>query len=233
VTERTTFYELGVRIVHRSSDRSVRVETIDIAQLQGELGEAMLCAFLRLFVWADRLQSLADFGALNAKQHGGESVRFHRNLQTITWFISGSLFEAAEAVHQLRTGGVEARIPDSAKWPLLMDMATRWTTLARLRRLRNNVGFHVDPRVMADGLAACAGERLTIFTAEAEVASGQSLRLGLEVLLRGMPMLNETRMGLDEFDAILHEVGRDYQAFSGLVQDVFIEVLQGCGALPR
>jgi hypothetical protein len=219
-TERIRFYGLGLRFVERR-DGPDTLEVIDLEGIRQALGDELLGGFLRLFVWADRLQSLYHLAYWNDRELPRDSVAYERNLYTMVWFAGGILFEAADAIDQLAGAGVETHLSDRTAWDELRDMSRRWTNETRLRRVRNNIGFHCDPEVMKRGIeAACAeGDRRIIMAWDDETAGKTSLRAGLETLLQGM------EMKVSEFGSIFEVLSEDHRRFSDLVQAVFRQVL--------
>ena len=85
----------------------------------------------------------------------------------------------------------------------------------------------VDPKYIKGGLIAAAGEggRWTITEGTDSTKRNVSLRLGTELLLKG------TGMTLADFDALTKDLAKDHLHFSDLVQEVFLGVLVGVGAV--
>jgi hypothetical protein len=217
-------YRLGVLQVERD-DGTQLVETRDLTALRHALGDEVLGGLLRLFVWVDRMSSLIHLGYWSNANLPAESPALARDLQTVVWFASGVLFEAADAIEQLSAAGIESQLSTRDHWNELKEMADRWTGNI-LRRGRNNIGFHADPRVMLRGIEALAGteEKVQISVAEGRTTSRASFRLGLEALLLG------TGFSLAQFDQMFTTLAADLGRFRDLVGYVWVEVLQFHGA---
>jgi hypothetical protein len=217
-------YRLGVLQIERS-DGLRSVETRDFEALRRTLGDDLLCGLLRLFVWTDRMSSLNHLGYWSSEKLPEDSPALGRDLQTVVWFATGVLFEAAEAIQQLSDAGITSHLRSLDHWNELSAMSDRWTGRV-LRRGRNNIGFHADPQVMLRGIEALAasGDRVQIVTSDDTTTSRSTFRLGLEALLLG------TGFPLAEFERIFETLANDLGRFRDLVQLVAIEVLQYHGA---
>lgn len=222
---RVDFYGLDLLLSTRS-DGSWQFETKDLGRLRSELGDDLLAAFLSAFVWCDRLGSAWHFHHLNLKYLEETSVAFGRNLQALTWYSAGVLYESAAAVKELEAAGVEKRLADASHWKELREMAKRWSTDKRLIRVRNNVGFHVSTKLVKRGVATAIteGDRLVIVAGDDRSAGRASRRLGLELLLKG------TGMTVADFDALIEIVAADSNRFADLVEHVLLGVLKTSGA---
>jgi len=187
----------------------------------------LLIAFMCCFFWADRLQSLWHFGYLNNRSEPETSVAHARNLQTMVWNSASVMREAAIAVYDLRKANIRAHIRDRASLAKLYRMAHRWDRDKRLIRIRNNIGFHVAPKMIKKGIAEAvkAYFRLVLVAADDHTAGRTSLRAGLELLFMGSGMTAE------EVDDILKIIVADTSAFSELVQTVFLDVLKTKGLI--
>ena len=222
--QRIKVYRLGLRYTTKS-DGTRLFETTDLDALRMALGEGLLVSFLRCFVWADRLQSLINFGYLD--ESPTDSFRHMRNLHTIAWFGGGVLYEAADAVSGLEKAGVAMKLADTTDWRKLRAMARRWRSDKLLIRVRQNIAFHVDPKTVARGVAAACregGRWLVLGGDEGKTAGSFSLSLGMELLLAGL------NVRAADLRRVIRSMARDHGRFSGLVQKVFRGALKGCGA---
>lgn len=195
--------------------------------METKFGADLLVALLRCFVWSDRIQSMIQFAYWNMKQLDEHSYAFARNLQTMVWMVGGILFEAREAILDLDRAGIEGKLAaaDVEHWHKLKDIGERWDKQKRLRKVRNHIGFHVDPTIMRNGLdLACdEGTRRVIFGGDSPKTVGTSMRLGLDLLLAG------TEMTLEEFERLLGTLNVDYSSFTELVQLLMIGLWNQAG----
>src|SRR5262249_8286413 len=106
-------------------------------------------------------------------------------------------------------------------------MATRWRTGPRWVKARNTLGFHVDAKYIRRGLKAAAkeGGRWIITEGSDLRKRNVSLRLGTELLFKGAGLT------LADYGAVLGELAADHLRFSELVQEVFLGILKGIGAV--
>jgi hypothetical protein len=215
-------------LLNVDSSGSSRFEAIDLDALRKAFGEDVLVGLLRLFVWADRLQSLTHLAYFTSTQLPETSCAYGRNLLAMVWFVSGSLFEAAEAIDKLEQTGFRGRLADTEPWDDLVAMALRWRTQQLLSKYRNRVGFHVDPSLIRKGLLkACkSGDRVVIMASDDDTAGRTTLRLGLDFLLRGMNLTEPT------FSQTLAAIRGDQDIFGDRVQRVFVGLLKSIGAQP-
>jgi hypothetical protein len=221
-------YGLGLRIVERR-DGHWSLETVDFERLRGLIGDELLCAFLRLFVWTDRASSLLHLGYWSIKNLPEGSPALERDIQTVVWFASGLLFEAADAIEQLQAAGIADHLGTKDHWSELQAMADRWTKVKLLRRARNNIGFHAARPEMLKGIATLAAkdDRLIIMESDSTTTARSTFRLGLEALLIGVGA------SLKEFDELIETIKEDWGRFPNLVQYLFMETLHFHEAIPE
>src|SRR6266540_1638921 len=142
-------FKAGLSFSKTLPDGPWAFETRDLDAVARALGEDVLVALQRCFVWADRLQSLLSFGY--HEKEPKRSMAHERNLHFTAWTGGGILFEAAEAVNDLNTAGVAALLQDPTDWRKLLRMARRWRKNRLLVRVRQNLAFHVDRKLMRLG----------------------------------------------------------------------------------
>jgi len=77
-------------------------------------------------------------------------------------------------------------------------MGRRWRRNTLFIRVRNNIAFHIDPKVLANGLMKLCtkGERVLILGGDSRKRGHSSLQLGLEALLVGFSIKKTTRARL-------------------------------------
>lgn len=100
----------GSIIFTEHADGSWTVETKELGKIASALGEALVVAFLRLFVWADRLQSLGGF-VMRLDSKAEKS--YLRDLHAIAWTAAGVVYEAADAIQALEAAGIESKTGQS------------------------------------------------------------------------------------------------------------------------
>ncbi len=198
-----------------------RFELTDFAAVRSAIGEELLVAFCRCFIHVDRLTALTDFGAMSISRHGTESTAHARNMQSMLWFVVGTLRELALAVRHLRS--------ELAKRDLLKQLGPRWREVAavetwetseRQRKLRDKLAFHVDASVIRAGLKGLAsdGEPVVVAVGDGREAYKVYLSLGLEAAMRGLA-LEQSEAGP------IIKIASEHQLISGALQQVFQEVL--------
>jgi hypothetical protein len=219
-------YRHGLRFTEERTGAS-RLEATDLDALRDAVGEGILVCVLRLFVWADRLQSLTQLAYFSDKYLGETSVAFSRNLFAMVWYVAGSIFEAADAIAELGRQGVRSRLRDVQAWDDLDAIGTNWRSQKVLIRLRNNIGFHVDAKIVKRGLdrAARAGDRVVILASDDDTAGRTTLRFGLECLLTGMGMTEA------DFIQTIKTIRHDQDRFGHLVEQVFLDLLKASGSV--
>ena len=220
-------FRLGLVFTQRADGR-MTIDTRDFDALRRLLGDDLLCAFLRLFVWTDRAASLLHLGYWGLKNLPEGSAALGRDFQTIVWFASGLLFEAADAIEEMQKAGITHHLRTTEHWDKLQAMASRWTRNKFLRRARNNLGFHATTKEMKAGIAilAARGERLTIIEADDTTLARSTFRIGLEALLAGIGAT------MTQFDEMLTSIKDDWASFSTLVHYVFLGTLQYHDVVP-
>ncbi len=222
-------HRLGIRVIENRNGHW-SVETVDFEGLRKLLGDELLCGLLRLFVWTDRASSLTHLGYWSLKNLPGGSPALGRDIQTLVWFASGLLFEAADAIQQIEAAGITAHLGTATEhWDELRKMAGRWTKNKVLRRARNNLGFHAARPEMLKGIASLAArdERVTIMESDGTTTARSTFRLGLEALLVGVGL------SLRRFDALIGTIRDDWSRFPTLVQYVFMEMLHYHDIIPE
>lgn len=219
-------YGRGLVFTERD-DHRLTLEVKDLPWLREEMGERVLVAFLRCFVWADRITSIWHFHHWNTTNLPETSVAFARNLQTLVWQTAGALREAALAINGLNKAGIKGILTNPVHWDELRAMAKRWDTTKRLVDIRNKVGFHVDPATIAAGVeeASRMDQRLIVTAGDSIKGITVSRRLGLELLLSG------TGMTLSEFDDLMKTIVDDSNRFGDLVELVFWDTLASLGIM--
>ena len=203
-----------------------QIEVTDRGRIAAALGEPLLIAFCRCFVHADRINSLSCFFVLSIKVLGEKSVAHERNLQTMFWFVAGTLLELRRAVQdlekELKAAGLMS--PRLKGWRIFRELQT-WAGGKLLWRLRNKISFHADPDEIQAGLRDLLASRdrwLLIKGDDRRMLSAQ-VPFGTEPLLRGLSISKR-----DILNFIRGVAKRQLQIPSAL-QDLFKTILQRRG----
>jgi hypothetical protein len=214
-----------VLFIREAGTQRWTVEISEFARFREVLGPDVLNAFSRCFVHADRLTSLVGFAYLSEQRYGMHSRPFTRDLQTMVWFVVGTLRELATAIRDLRSalakrGALDA---NSAPWITLREVEKRWEDDPFYREMRNIVSFHVNPDVTEKGLQALAKRgRVVIIEGDGEPQQNLILRLGLESLSMGFDM------DVNGFERLMMSVGKD-QGVASTIQEAFLLALHKAG----
>lgn len=204
------------------------VDVRDFPRFLEALGPDVVAAFARCFVHTDRLVSLTSFAYHSLKEYAEKSPAFGRNLQTMVWFVVGTLRELALAIRDLRGALAKRGILDiqSPPWLKLRQLEDRWENDPFYRDMRNKVAFHVDPETIEKGLAALAGQpAVVVVQGEGAKQDRTSLRLGLEALFMG-----GDKDSVD-FNKFMEAVARDHEDASA-VSEAFLLALDRVGMTP-
>jgi hypothetical protein len=202
-----------------------RFEVKDLAVLRKGLGEDVLRAFVRCFVHADRLTSLAHFGPIGSVAQT-RPVASERNYLTAVWFAIGTLRELGRSLRALRGALAKRGLygPDIGPVDRLREVEDRWENDPFLRSLRNTHAFHVDDEAIAFGLEKLCRRTRPVTIVEGEGSSDYeaSSRLGSDALFLGI--------GINEGDLqrLLQIVYDDFKVYLAL-DDVFMAVLRKVG----
>lgn len=203
-----------------------QIEITDRGRLAAALGEPLLIAFCRCFVHADRINSLSCFFVLSIKVLGEKSVAHERNLQTMFWFVAGTLLELRRAVQDLEKELKAASLmsPRLKGWRTLRELQT-WTRGKLLWRVRNKIAYHADSDEIRAGLKVLLASRdrwLLIRGDDNRMVSAQ-VPFGTEPLLKGLRISKR-----DMLNFIRGAAKRQLRIPSAL-QDLFKTILQRRG----
>lgn len=215
----------GSIIFTEHADSSWTAETKELGKIASALGEALVVAFLRLFVWADRLQSLGGF-VMRLDSKAEKS--YLRDLHAIAWTAAGVVYEAADAIQALEAAGIESKVSDKEDWKALHEMGERWRADTVLIRLRNNIGFHIDPKVMLKGLQSAikTGQSITIMQGDTPKAGHAYLSSGITLLIEGLAQTGIAPKDLERAITITRD---DHVRLSSLVQSVLARAMTDAG----
>jgi hypothetical protein len=194
------------------SNRSLLIET---------LGEALVAAFCRCFVHADRLSALLSFAYMTTQTHSLDSATFSRNLDMVVWFTAGTLREFEHAIDGLVQELRAAQIPH-AQLPGWSDVQIlhRWSKERLPQNIRNSIAFHVDKEPMLKGVRALAqsSERWVFAKGDDATAGRTHLDFGRLPLLKGLSLC------IDE--QFIREVRNFKASVPAAFQQMFVGVLE-------
>ena len=211
-----------IEFVEEATDGPWKLKLRNLARFDELFGRRVLTAFCRCFVHVDRLNSLISCMHTSEQYHGGDSVAYARDLNTLVWFTVGTLRELAHAIQHLRSALARCgRLdPESAPWVTLRDLEQRWENDV-YPRMRNQAAFHVDEEVIGRGLNELVNDEDDVTLAEGygprHVAS--RLTLGLLALHNGLDLDLDGGGGYREF---LKVVVEDHGAAGKAIQEAFV-----------
>jgi hypothetical protein len=151
-----------VRVVAEFRDKhDWRIRTSELAALRRAMGAEVLAAFCRCYVHGDRLESLGSMFTPVLIEAGRDSVRGRRDFMAFFAFTVGTLREFSTALLQLKRALRRHGVLDPDGWKNRgrKPGLNAWQRFGKKKssvHLRNTVAFHVDPKVIAAGLATLA-----------------------------------------------------------------------------
>jgi hypothetical protein len=151
--------EVDVEMVRRP-DGAWFLDANDFGRVRTALGADLLLAFTQCFVHENRLLTFAHYRSLIRTHARQKVVSVERTKSTILWFEIGTILELEHAITRLRIALRKRGWLDARGFDALNEIATRWKR--DLRKHRNRAAFHVDPDVVAAGLARIPDEPLTL-----------------------------------------------------------------------
>jgi hypothetical protein len=207
-------------------DHPWRLEAVGLDRLQVQIGAELFQAFLRCFVHADRLASLAHFAKLGCEP-SQPAPAVNRNFLTCFWFTVGTLREFALALRQLRSALAkrgwlrDSQVPGLDR---LWDIERRWEDDPFFRGVRNTQAFHVDPDMIAKGVDVLRKKPHAIVISEGEgrIFLNSSSRIGAAALLFGFQASEE------QVNALLKAAYEDTTAYTAL-DEVFLAIVSKAG----
>ena len=180
-----------IEFVEEATDGPWKFKLRNLGRFDEVFGRGVLNAFCRCFVHVDRLNSLISCMHTSEQYHGGDSVAYSRDLNTLVWFTVGTLRELARAIQDLRSALARCgRLdPDSAPWVTLRDLERRWNN-DDYRRMRDQAAFHVDDDVIEKGLNELVedGDDVTLAEGHGRRHVDSRLTLGFLALQNGLDL---------------------------------------------
>ena len=208
-----------IEFVEEATDGPWKFKLRNLGRFDEVFGRGVLNAFCRCFVHVDRLNSLISCMHTSEQYHGGDSVAYSRDLNTLVWFTVGTLRELARAIQDLRSALARCgRLdPDSAPWVTLRDLERRWNN-DDYRRMRDQAAFHVDDDVIEKGLNELVEDGGDVTLAEGDGRRHVDSRLTLGFLA----LQNGLDLDLDGYGEFLEVVMADHGAAGQAVQEAFV-----------
>lgn len=201
----------------------------DPSELLKCLDVDLLSAFSQCFIHADRLTSMIHFTILTNKHCPREPVVQERNIQTMFWIVCGTLWETKEAVENLSLAEIEKEIEKGNvsrdKWCELISLVHEWVSHPLIIRIRNNIAFHVDQKVIKSGLKRMGKmDEVTILKSNGAEWHQAYMMFGLEAFLKGIryeddifkDLLNRAFEGHVRFTALIQDLSHDYFVNNGV-----------------
>ncbi len=208
-----------IEFVEEATDGPWKFKLRNLGRFDEVFGRGVLNAFCRCFVHVDRLNSLISCMCTSEQYHGGDSIAYARDRNTLVWFSVGTLRELARAIQHLRSALARCgRLdPESAPWVTLRNLERRWDN-AEYRRMRDQAAFHVDERVIERGLNELVEDEEDVTLAEGHGPKhvDSQLTLGLLALHNGLGL------GLDDYREFLQVVMEDHGAAGKAIQEAFV-----------
>ena len=159
--------------------------------------------------------------------HGKDSIAFGRDLHTMVWFTIGTLRELALALQALRSALKKRGLLDSgsAPWVTLRELEERWEGNEFFRRMRNVAAFHIDEKVIDDGLTEMLKDSGVAILAEGEgkKAVKSQLPIGMLALHNGLGL------SLEDYGDFIRIVSEDHGGASWAIQMAFVQACEAAG----
>ena len=204
-----------------------KIGLVNLQKFEEVLGRDVLNAFCRCFVHSDRLTSTNSCIYASEQLHGSDSIAYGRDLLTMEWFTIGTMRELALALQALRSALKKRGLldSDSAPWVTLRELEERWEGDEFFRRKRDVAAFHVDERIVDDGLMEMLKESRVATLAEGDgkkAVKGQ-LPVGMLALHKGLGL------SLEGYGDFIHVVSEDHGRASEAIQMAFIHACETAG----
>ena len=204
-----------------------KIELVNFQKFEEVLERDVLNAFCRCFVHSDRLTSTISCMYASEQLHGRDSIAFGRDLLAMVWFTIGTLRELALALQALRSALKKRGLLDSgsAPWVTLRELEERWEGNEFFRRKRDVAAFHVDERVIDDGLTEMFKDSgvVTLAEGEGKKAVKSQLPAGMLALHNGLGL------SLEGYGDFIRVVSEDHGEASEAIQMAFVQACEAVG----
>ena len=208
-----------------------KIELVNFQKFEEVLTRDVLNAFCCCFVHSDRLASTTTCSYASELRHGKDSIVFGRDLLTMVWFTIGTLRELAHALRALRSALKKRGLLDagSAPWVTLRELEERWDRNKFYRDLRNGAAFHIDKKIINDGLTEMLKGSGVVPLAEGDEGEknvSSRMSVGTLALHAGLwPSLKD----LKAYGEFICTVGKDHDGVSDAIQKAFIQACEKAG----
>jgi len=140
-------------LLDESSTGAYQISTDNLDELVQTLGDEVFRAFCSCWIQADRVVSLTSLNALSEEAFPGRTCTGLRNFIAFYVFLVGTLKELGLSLESLRSALVNRGLWNRDAWAKSLRRWEDWGKAKDNSLVRNKVSFHVDPEVMANGLA--------------------------------------------------------------------------------
>ena len=208
-----------IEFVEKATDGPWEFKLRNLRRFDEVFGRRVLIAFCRCFVHVDRLNSLISCMHTSEQHHGGDSIAYARDLDTLVWFSVGTLRELARAIQDLRSALKKCDRLDtkSDPWVTLRKLERRWEN-DDYRRMRDQAAFHVDEKVIERGLTKLVEDEDDVTLAEGHGPRHVDSRLTLGFL----SLHNGLSLDLDGYRKFFEMVMEDHGAAGKAIQEAFV-----------
>ena len=203
-----------------------KIELVNFQKFDEVLTRDVLNAFCCCFVHSDRLTSTTTCIASSEQLHGKDSIVFERDLITMVWFTVGTLHELARALKALHDALQKRGLldSDSAPWVTLRELKKRWKK-NEFVCMRNKAAFHIDKKIIDDGLTKMLKDSGVVTLAEGEGKKNVSSQMpvGTLALHTGLWPSRE------EYREFIRIVSKDHVRASKAIQKAFTQACEKAG----
>ena len=214
--------------VYDSTNGRWKIELVNFQKFEEVLTQKVLNAFCRCFIQSDRLLRATSCSDASEKLNGKDSVVFGRDLIAMVWFTIGTLRELAKALKDLRSALEKRGLLDSgsAPWAILSELEERWDRDKFFIKMRNGGAFHIDKKIIEDGLTEMLKDSGVVLLAEGDGRKNfrSQMPVGTLVLHAGL-----WGSSLDEYGEFISIVGKDSDRASLAIQKAFIQACEKAG----
>ena len=215
------------RVVTEASGRW-KIELVHFQKFEEMLTPDVLNAFCRCFIQSDRLLSATSCSDASEKLNGKDSVVFCRDLLTMVWFTVGTLRELAHALRDLRSALKKRGLLDagSAPWVTLRELEKRWDRNKFYRDVRNHAAFHIDKKIIDDGLTEMLKDSVVVPLAEGDGMKNNRSQMHVGTLALHAGLWGSS---LDDYGEFISIVGNDQYRAGEAIQLAFSQACEKAG----
>ena len=213
-------------LIFKETSGRWKIELVNFQKFEEVLTRDVLNAFCCCFVHSDRLTSTTTCIAASEKRHGKNSIVFDRDLLTMVWFTVGTLHELARALKALHDALHKRGLLDSgsATWVTLCELEKRWKK-NEFSRMRNKAAFHIDKKIIDDGLTKMLKDSVVVTLAEGEGKKNVSSQMPVGTLA----LQTGLWPSLEEYREFIRIVSKDHVGASEAIQKAFIQACEKAG----